>query len=569
MTKEKLQKRPRKYYPESFNPSNVNEIKEHLAELLNYSINSVEDLILYIKKTEEFISIITTDYAYKYINLTCHTENEEYKKAFNEFNTSIMPVIQAKSLELNKKIYDSEYKNLLDKKLYERSLKIVKNSIELFSEKNIPLNIKDNELSMKYAEISSKMTVDFEGEEKTLAQMGVYQKNQDRSVREKAWIAVAKRIVSESKNLNELYNEMIELRGNIADNVGFDNYRDYMHQNKNRFAYTPQDIFDFHDSVEKEVVPFLKEINKERKQKLNVDVLRPWDTNVDLDGKTLKPFKNAEELVEKTINILSKVDKQFGKQLQLIDNTGLLDLDNRKGKAPGGYNIGLSDYGAAFIFMNSVGLHRNVMTLLHEAGHAMHSYAIADSDLPDAHSITSELAELASMTMELFGLDYLTEFYPDSSDFNKAKKDTLIKTLQLLPSIMRIDAFQQWVYTNPNHTVKERMDYYKELSERFNTGVDWSGLEQYQEAMWLNILHIFQVPFYVIEYAISQLGAISIFKNYKQDPVKTIEQYKEFLSLGGNRSLAEAYEAAGVKFDFSQNYIAEIVKFIKEELKSL
>lgn len=569
LTNKVIGKKKRVYFDEKFKADKWENVERELKAIENEEIDSKKDLETLIEKYSELSYIIEETYAWKYIKMTCNADKPEYSKSFNQFYEDVISKSQPYDFRFKKKVYESPYKDELSSDKYGHFIKIISKDIEIFREENIPLMVKENELSNKYGEIMSKLTVEFDGEEKTLLQMKKHLKDPNRERRKKAWRLISKKMLSKKEELEKLFDDLKEIRVKIAKNAGFDNYRDYMHKAKGRFDYTPEDILKFHDSVEKVVIPFLKELNKERKEKLKVDKLRPWDTEVDIDGKVLKPFDNVDEFVDKAIKILYKVKPEFGQKLQMMKDSKFLDLENRKGKAPGGYNFPLSEHGAAFIFMNAVGLGSDVKTLLHESGHAMHSFAKSDEKISQYKDVPSEVAELASMSMELLTLEYLDEYYENEEDLIKAKREQLEGTIQFLPWAMIVDAFQQWIYTNPNHTVEERTEYFKSLMDRFNKGIDWSGLDGEKGAMWLRQLHIFEVPFYYIEYAISQLGAIAIYKNYKENGPQAIEQYDNFLKLGYSKSISNIYETAGIKFDFSKEYIAEIVEFIKKELKKI
>ncbi|SHK37869.1 M3 family oligoendopeptidase [Paramaledivibacter caminithermalis] len=569
ITDKVISKKKRVYFDENFKADEWSHVEKELKKIENQEIKSKEDLEGLIEKYSELTYIIEETYAWKYIKMTCNADNPQYSKEFNKFYAEVISKSQPYDFRFKKKVYESKYKSRLPEEKYGHFIKIISKDIEIFREENIPLMVKENELSNKYGEIMSQITVEFEGEEKTIIQMKKYLKDPDRKKREKAWKIISKKMLEKKEILDKLFDDLKEIRIKIAKNAGFDNYRDYMHKAKGRFDYTPEDIFRFHQSVEQVVIPFLKELNAERKEKLKVKTLRPWDTEVDIDGKVLKPFDDVEELVDKAINILYKVKPEFGRKLEIMKNSKFLDLENRKGKAPGGYNFPLAEHGAAFIFMNSVGLNSDVRTLLHEAGHAIHSFAKADEKISQYKDVPSEIAELASMSMELLTLEYLDEYYKDEEDLRKAKRQQLEGTIQFLPWAMIVDAFQQWIYTNPNHTIEERTEYFKSLMDRFNAGIDWSGFDSEKGSKWLTQLHIFEVPFYYIEYAIAQLGAIAIYKNYKEKGVKAIEEYENFLELGYSKSVSEVYKAAGIKFDFSAHYLKEIVDFIKEELKKI
>ncbi|WP_319205047.1 M3 family oligoendopeptidase [uncultured Ilyobacter sp.] len=559
----------RVYYSDNFQVEDIESIKNELQKLLEKNLESVEDLENYIDKYNELSAIVEEAMAWKYIKMTRFADQEEYANDFNNFYGTIVAEFNRQSFHINKKIYDSSYISKLPEDRYKNYKLILKNDIEIFEEKNIPLQIEENELSNQYGEIISKITIDFQGESYTLSQMNRFLKDNDREIREKAWKKIYAAISEKRAELNELFNKLLKLRVQMAKNKNFDNYRDYMHKAKGRFSYTPEDLYKFHESVEKVIVPMLREINEKKRVKISLDTLRPWDKEASEDGKILKPFENEGELLEKGISALMDVKEEFGSKLRYMAEKEFLDLGNRKGKAPGGYNYPLSESGAAFIFMNAVGVQRDVVTLMHEAGHALHSFATKDERLMSYKETPSEVAELASMSMEFISMNKWKRFYKKENDFKKAQKEQIIGALQTFPWVMTVDAFQHWIYLNPEHTLEERDAKFEELMDRFNTGVNWLGLESEKSMTWLKQLHIFEVPFYYIEYAISQLGAIGIYKNYKQNPETTLAKYEEFLNLGYSKSIEEIYETAGIKFDFSEGYISELANFLKEELEDL
>ncbi len=569
LTNEKIKKIKRTYYPENLDVTNWENVKKESEKLLEYKIETPEDVIKLIEISSEFTAILEQEMAWKYIKMTCYSDKEEYEKDFNKFYAEIISQIQPYDFKLKKKLYESpQMKDLPDEK-YAHLKKIISNSIELYRDENVPLFTKEQELTNKYGSTFGKLTIDFEGEEKTLTQMSIYLKNQDRSIREKAWKLINEKIKTKESEFNELYDELRKIRYEEAKNADFENYRDFKHQEMGRFSYSPEDIFKFHEAVEKVVMPFVKDLTEKRREKLNLETVRPWDTSVDLDGKILRPFEKVEDLIEKSMSILNKIKPEYGIQFNMMKNTDLLDLENRKGKSPGGYNYPLPELGSSFIFMNAIGLHRDVVTLLHESGHAMHSKAISKEKISYYKGTPSEVAELASMSMELMTMNYWDEFYKNEEDLKKAKREQLEGTLSFLPWCMTVDAFQQWVYTHPEHTVKEREEYYLSLLKRFDSGIDWNGLEEFRKITWMRQLHIFEVPFYYIEYGMSQLGALAIYKNYKENPEKAVEKYQDFLNLGYSKPVNELYEAAGIKFDFSEKYISELVEFVKKELELL
>ena len=566
---EKLENKNLVFYDESFDVTDIEGIKNAYNEILEMSIETAEDVIRCLEKKSELSMLIADEIAWRYIKMTCDSDNEEKSKAFSDYFSAIMDATEKIDFEIKKKIYNSEARHDLDSQSYHHLNRMIANEISLFREENIIIKQKLKDLENKYGNLYGAMTVMYNGEEKTLAQLNILLKDTNRDVRQKAWELKNNKLAEKRDEFNKLFDEMKELRIQEAKNAGFDNYRDYMHKSKGRFSYTPEHLFEFHNGVEKAVLPFLKELDEFRKEKLSVDSLRPWDTSVDIDGRILKPFANSEELIDKSIVVLNKVDTEFAQQLAKMRNSEYLDLQNRKGKAPGGYNYPIGRVDSSFIFMNAVGLHDDVTTLLHEAGHAMHAKAISDITIDNFRDTPSEIAELASMSMELITMDYWDEFYANKEDLKKAKKEQLEGTLSFLPWCMIVDAFQHWIYTNPNHTAEERHEYFSSLMDRFNTIVDWNGLKKEKENRWMFQLHIFEVPFYYIEYGMSQLGALAIYKNYKENPETAIKQYKDFLKAGYTVPTDVLYEIAGIKFKFDETYLSELVQFVKNELDIL
>jgi oligoendopeptidase F len=357
----------------------------------------------------------------------------------------------------------------------------------------------------------------------------------------------------------------------IAKNAHFDNYRDYTFKAMGRFDYTPEDCFQFHDSIEKALVPLLNELAKDRKKALGVDKLRPWDSKVDVSGKpALKAFGSVDELVDKSIEAFSRLDPFLGDCLAHMKKIKHLDLDSRKGKTPGGYNYPLMETGVPFVFMNATSTVRDLVTLMHEGGHAVHSILTKDLDLLNFKYLTPEIAELASMSMELMSMDHWDLFFENEDDLKRAKSNHLEDILGVLPWIAIIDKFQHWIYENPNHSEQERSAEWLSIFNRFSDNItDWSGLEKFKETLWQKQIHLFDYPFYYIEYAIAQLGAIAIWKNFKENPNKALGQYTDALKLGYTKSIGEMYETAGVKFDFSEGYMNELIGFVRSELAEI
>jgi len=565
-----LEKVKRNYLPQELN-MDWDALEPIFNELLNRKINSVKELEKWLKDKSELEAALEEDFAWRYIKMSCDTANEDLVKSFQYFATQIEPKIAPIGNDLNEKLNDSPFVKDLDQDKYFIYLRGIRKALELFREKNIPLQTELQVEQQKYQGITGAMSVTLNGQEYTLEQAANFLKDLNRKTRQDAWEAITIRRLEDKDKLDGLFNKLKDLRHQVALNAGFDNFRDYMFQALGRFDYTPQDCFDFHDAIEKEVVPLLSAQVEERKNLLKLETLKPWDTEVDTSGKAaLKPFNNGEELIEKATNCFNKLDSYLGSRLEIMKANNLFDVDSRKGKAPGGYNYPLSETGAPFIFMNSANSFRDLTTMVHEGGHAVHTFLTANLELNDFKHCPSEVAELASMSMELISMDHWDEFFKDEEELKRAKRYQLKDVLKTLPWVAVVDSFQHWIYTNPDHTAEERTKAWSKIFNRFGANfVDWSENQDAMENLWQKQLHIFEVPFYYIEYAIAQLGAIAVWKNYKENPEKGLANYIEALKLGYTKDIKTIYETAGVEFNFSASYIKELMDFVKLELDKL
>ena len=459
----------------------------------------------------------------------------------------------------------------MDEKKFFTYLRNVKKSIELFREENIPLQSELSVMQQQFGVISGKMTVTVDGQEYTLQQAAKFLESSDRNKREEVYRKINERRAEDKDAMHQLYSQLIERRDKIAKNAGFDNYRDYRFTELGRFDYKKEDCYQFHEAVKQHVMPLVDKIYEQKKQKLGLDVLRPWDTEAEPEGvKPLNPFATGDELLEKTLNCFRELNPFFADCIAKMKEMGHLDLESRKGKAPGGYNCPLAESGAPFIFMNAAGQMHDVTTMVHEGGHAVHSFLAHHLELSAFKEYPMEIAEVASMAMELFSMDHWKAFFDNEEDLRRAKEHQLERVITIFPWIATIDKFQHWVYENPNHTIEERTENWVRILNEFSSKeIDFSGLEAYRKIGWQKQLHLFEVPFYYIEYGIAQLGAIGMWMQYKKDPKQALDNYMKALSLGGTKTLPELYEAAGLKFDFSPAHIKTLMEFVKEEMEKL
>lgn len=554
--------------PQNFVLNTWDDIKPYYEKLLAAPLNSLIELEKWMLERSELESFVSEDLGKRYIAMTCNTIDEKVSEAYSFFIEKIQPEIAPYSNLLDKKLIDCPYTKSLDNAMYSIYLRAVKMNIAIFREENIPLFTELNNLAQQFSTVSGSMSVIIDDQEMTLPQAAKLLQLNDRTKRKEVYEAIAKRRAMAREELDVIMDKMVQLRHQVAINAGYENFRDYMFDALGRFDYKPEDCFNFHDSVKKYIVPILDELDLQRKNELGVDSLKPYDFEVDSTGlEPLKPFTNAEDLVNKTRHIFGIVDPFFESCLNTMDKMKLLDLESRKGKAPGGYLYPLPLTGVPFIFMNAVGSLRDLVTMVHEGGHAIHSFLSRDLILNDFKNVPSEVAELASMSMELISMQHWQAFFKDDADFKRARMEQLDDILRTLPWVAAIDKFQHWLYCNPTHSADDRKQAWVKIYEEFGgKHTDWLGYEENKAYMWHKQLHLFEVPFYYIEYGFAQLGAIAIWRNYLENGNKAIEQYKQALSLGYTKSIGEIYNTAGIKFDFSENWIAELSAFVKTQM---
>ncbi|GAA4468249.1 M3 family oligoendopeptidase [Nibrella saemangeumensis] len=561
----------RRFIGEELDLKSWDDVKPFYDSLLNRSIQNASELRQWFADRSELESYLSENFAWRYIRMTCDTANEELVNRLNFFIAEIQPQMTAYGNELDKKAVESPYLTDLSDQGFAVTVRGMKKAIEIFREENIPLQSEMQMEERKYGAITGAMTVEINGEEMTLQKASDLLQSTDRVAREEAWRKIQDRRYLDHETLDNLFNRLRDLRHQMAANAGFANFRDYMFAALGRFDYTPDDCFSFHQSVSEAVVPLLDQLAEERKQKLAVDTLRPWDTRVDPEGRPpLKPFASGEDLLNKTISCFDRLDPQLGTYLRIMKAMGHLDLESRKGKAPGGYNYPLEEIGVPFIFMNATSSLRDLVTMVHEGGHAVHSFLTRELPLKSFRNPPMEVAELASMSMELLTMDHWDVFFNDPEELRRAKLQHLESIIETLPWVATIDKFQHWIYENPTHSIADRRENWVRIYDQFTDQiVDWSGLEPYKEYLWQRQLHLYEVPFYYIEYGIAQLGALGIWLNYRQNPEKGLQGYKNALALGYMAPIRDIYRVADVPFDFSREHISSLMNFVWEEISRL
>jgi len=564
--------RPERHFlPDTLEINSWADLESYFKNLEERELNSLEDFQAWLKNISELEAVLEEDAAWRYIRMSINTKDEDAANRYNLFISEIQPEMAPFGDRFNKKLVESEFSKELKGKAFEIYLRKIKTEISLFREKNIPIHSDLQQLSREYGKLTGALSIELDGETVTLPKAAAELQSTDRAHRESVYRKINEVRSGVQEPLNILFKQLITKRQELAENAGFENYRDYKFVEMGRFDYSTEDCFNFHQSVANSMCPIAEEIAERRKSQLGLKSLKPWDLSVDAEGKSpLKPFVDAKELVSKSIAIFAQVDSYYGDCLSIMDEMKYLDLESKDGKAPGGYNYPLYEIGVPFIFMNAVGTPRDLVTMMHEGGHAVHSFLTRDLELTSFKSCPSEVAELASMSMELLSMDYWDKFYTNPEDLKRAKREHLEDILSMLPWIAMIDKFQHWIYENPKHSTEERESYWNSLNDEFGLKlVDWTGLENSRANLWQKQLHLFEVPFYYIEYGMAQLGALAVWRNYKNDPKLAVQQFTAALKLGYTRSISEIYETAGVKFDFSEAYMSELADFVKGELELL
>jgi oligoendopeptidase F len=561
---------PRRFLPETIDLTDTTQLApifDRLGAGLDQA-GSAADLEAWLRDYGEVSAALAESSSLAYIAMTCQTDDEAREKAYMHIVEVVEPWLKPRQFALMQKLAGSPFFASLPEyySVYRRS---VEAQVKIYREENVARETQIAKLSQQYQKLSGGMTVQFDGEEQTLARMARIQEEPDRPRREEAWKTVAARRLQDADAFDSIFDQMLAIRHQIALTAGFENFRDYTFALYERFDYTPEDCVRFHEAVEHSIVPLARELQEQRRAKLGVERLRPWDLGVDPDHRPpLRPFADSSELLEKSHEIFAQLDRRLADFYHVLRKQELVDLDNRKGKAPGGYQSTLSEARVPFIFMNAVGTHRDVETMVHEAGHAFHALASREQPLHSYRHAPIEFCEVASMGMELLAAPHLTAFYPEN-DARRAQRTHLEGIIQFFPWMATVDAFQHWIYTHPGHTREERTAFWISLMDRFGGTEDYSGFEKNRAALWHRQLHIFEIPFYYVEYGIAQLGALQLWQAARRDLPATLDLYLAGLQLGGSRPLPELFEASGLAFDFTDKTIAPLMRNVKDALLEL
>ena len=560
---------------DDFNATSWEDLEPVTKSLLERSVENADDLESLFKDISDMAEHVSEAGAKLYIGMTCDTENEDKQAAFMSFVENIRPKMSEVSNQIDLKIANLDFLDSLPER-YDLILRSMNNSIQIFREENIPLSVECTRLSTEYQKISGAMTVEFEGKERTMPQMRKFLESNNRDIRRSAWIKIRERRMVDSERISEIMDDLVRIRHAIAINSGFENYVEYAFRSMERFDYSPKDCLAFHQAVEIHCMPVIHSINEERRSGFGYDELMPWDVNEksgdspDIFGRPpLRPFEKVEDLVSITSKVFHSLSPELGGMFDRLVDGEVLDLDSRKGKAPGGYQYNLEKTGLPFIFMNASGQQGDVETMIHEAGHAFHTMYCSHHELIQERNYPIEFAEVASMSMELLTQPYWDEFYHSKETTDRARKMHLEAIIGLLAWICRIDAFQHWMYSNPSHTREERSTAWLNLREKYGPKTNWNGVEDDESLFWQTQGHLFGAPFYYIEYGIAQLGALQLWMTQLDDPDKALEYYANAMKLGNTRTLPHLFESADIKLSFDKEHVGNLISSVKKSLSEL
>lgn len=556
-------------YPQ-VNPLEWSTVQPHIDYLLQVELNA-SNVDAWLQQWSDLTAVLSETIAQVYREVSENTADAEAEKRFLVMVENTIPAATKAEQALRQKLLAvGNYTPPPDTVML---LKRFRTEASLFREENIPLHTELMKLGNDYDKIIGAMTIDWEGTQETLPQALLHLREHDRAVRERAWRQVMDRYLADRAKLDELYLAMLARRRQVARNAGFTDFRAYQWQAMMRFDYTPADAFTFHAAIEEKVVPLARKLYARQAARLTLPVVRPWDVDVDPEGEPLRPFDNVAELEEGGYRIFQRVDPELAAYFGLMRD-GYLDLASRPNKAPGGYCNGFPVSRRPYIFMNAVGTHDDVQTLLHEGGHAFHFMESAQQPLIWNYNSPMEFCEVASMAMELLGIPYLERsqggFY-DAQDARRAYAEKLRGIVEFLPYMAVVDGFQHWVYTEaPEDVSAADLDAkWSQLWDRFMPSIDYQGLQTQKETGWHRKGHIFGSPFYYIEYGLAEVGALQVWRNALRDQAQAVADYRSALAIGDTRPLPELFRAANVRFAFDSQTLGELMDLIETKLSEL
>ncbi|HTW94817.1 MAG TPA: M3 family oligoendopeptidase [Tepidisphaeraceae bacterium] len=559
----------RSFVPADLDLANADALEALYRRLLDRPIHNSAELEGWLADFSELTAAVDEYGSRRYIDKSCHTEDAEIEKRFLHFVENVEPRTKPLFFALQQKFLESPYRAALKGRRFEMLDRNWRADVDVFRDQNVPIETEVTKIVNEYDKIFGRMMVEFRGGQYTMQQMSRFLDESQRTTRQEAWEATTRRRLENHGEVEEIFERLLPLRQQIARNAGLLDFRDYAWKARKRFDYTPEDCLEFSEAIAEHCVPLVNQLNSRRSADLGVGRLRPWDLEVDPHGRPpLRPFKEDQiaTFVQKTREIFDRLSPELARDFESLETNHNLDLQSRKGKQPGGYQMSLEESRQPFIFMNAAGVQRDIETLLHEGGHAFHFLAACRNEpLCFLRGAPMEFCEVASMSMELLGSEHFDVFY-DEAQASRARRKLIEGIIRFLPWMATIDSFQHWIYTHPEQTRQQRRDFWLGLLNRFGGNIDWAGYETARATLWQRQLHLFHSPFYYIEYGIAQLGALQLWLKAKMDARGALASYRAALSLGGTRPLPELFAAAGIQFDLSSKTLRPLMQALGEEL---
>ncbi|XAL97987.1 M3 family oligoendopeptidase [Phycisphaeraceae bacterium D3-23] len=569
----------RSFVPADLDPSIWDSVEPLFASLLSRTLSTAEEAEAWLKDYSELMCVVSEYGSRANIDKACDTESGDVDKAFLHWVEAIEPKLKPIRDALERKLLDSGFADELPRERFAVMVRNWRTGVELFRADNVVLQTKLTKLASDYDKNMGALTVAFRGETYNLPQLAKFQEDADRATREECWRLDAEQRLGVREDNDRIFNEQLALRDQMAVNADLPSYIEWTWADKGRHDYTPQDCADFCDAIAAVCVPMERALNAKRRQQMGVDSLRPWDANADALGRPpLNPFPadDAKPLVQGCHAIFASIDTRLAEDFGQLKPGRNLDLVARKGKRGGGFQASLPERREPFIFMNTAGRQIDIRVLLHEAGHAFHyQWASHAQDNLFIQRPPMEFAEVASMSMELFGLNKLGRFYPGDDDASRRAQLSMLEGIvRFFPWMAVIDRFQHWLYAHPTHTPDERTAAWRSITDTYGTrhggvGTDWAGLDAELDSYWQRQIHLYHYPFYYVEYGIAQLGALQLWQQYRSDPGQALANYRKALALGGTRTLPELFEAADIRFDFSQSTLAPLMQDVAQAIEAL
>ncbi len=512
---------------------------------------------------QKYIEDVMTMEAVGYIRFTLDTRDEFYSKEKDYFD-SIMPILGNRLNEMGKRMLDSPYRAELEKlypSVFFKNLEIDRKSMD---KSVVPMMIEDNKVTTEYTKLMSSVKVNFRGEELPVSALRKYFFDEDRSVREGAMVALGKEYETKAEKIDDIYDRMVNIREKTAETLGLKDYVELGYLRMTRNCYDRNDIAKFRGYVKKYVVPLVCELKAKVASDLNIDKMKLYDNEV-YTKKEPKPQGTVQQIFENGVKMYDELSEETGKLIRIMLDSEAFDVIAREGKWNGGYCTSLPTYKLPFILANFNGSSGDIDVLTHEFGHALAFYNSFDIDNPALRSPTMETAEVHSMSMEFFAYPWMELFFGDSA--NDYRFAHTASALTFLPYGTIVDYFQEKVYENPQMSKSERLALWKELEAEFRPYMDAEGIPFFEDGrFWQKQGHIFENPFYYVDYCLAQVTAFQFLGLMRKDFKKAFEIYLKFLKQGGTKTFLDLLQSVGLKSPFEEDTFRELVETVRNEL---